>query len=635
MSEKELHLIVLWNKAREKQDEIIEDISGKLQILECIDLAWTPENTINNYKRFYGFSEKSAEQKVSFCGIGNPLLITVMDNNPNYRIVESNRGFEYLNYNIFALKLKYRDLFGGLHVVHTTNNPNEVKYDICMLLGINREDYLKTAPLKWNGEIKRVKRDLSGCEGYQSFKEMFYVLNETTNYAVLRNHEMLPNEFKTDLHGDIDIICESYKNICNILNAVPKFKGSDRVYNTVGGEKIPYDIRYFGDDYYCYNFEKDMLETKIINENGVSVLSNEYYFYSLIYHAIYQKKRVSVDYYDKIFDLFCKLGLDKKYNIEEYVSLFDLYFILLKDFMKEHNYNFCHFRQKVIYNDTILHVEEQEQYLRNHYHLENIRSCKIDEKPSWNYKFFEGYFENQHVFIKTGGFNKLCKNEFKMMEKVYELNNINFVKPLLYRCVHDEQNIVMEYLEGKSLEYLIKHNEITNELKNILKNDLEDIAKTLTCAGIINRNIKPSNLILASNGHFKLIDFRFALNIDNYSEFKCLINSPGALEELGGEFIEEKFNWDDFYSISKILDIFDIKSDYIEENKGKYKIIYENSEENKVKQKTISKKTNVPQNKKNSFLQTLFSVKNQYKKGYKSKIIRILGIKISKKQKVL
>lgn len=619
MTDKELHLIVLWPKAREQQDKIIADVSSKLQILECVEIAWTPSNAANNYTRFYNFSEKSGKRKAEICGPGNPLLITVLDNDPNYRIVESNRGFEYLNYNLFELKLKYRDMFEGLHVVHTTNNSNEVKHDLCMLLGISAKDYLSSAPKSWDGKIRSIKKDLAGCNGYDSFEEMFYVLNETVNYAVLRNYEMLPHEFNTDYHGDIDIICERYSDICNILNAKPQKHCKERLYNTVSGQKIPYDIRYLGDDYYCYNFEKDMLGTRIINEKGVSVLSDEYYFYSLIYHALYQKKYVSPDYYEKLYNLFCKLGFDKKYNLNDYISPFDLYFILLKDFMKKHNYNFCNFKKNILYNDYILHVDDQIKYLETHYRFNNVKSCKIDEKAPQNYKFFDGYFEGRHVFIKTGGYDKLCKNEFKMMEKVYGVNNENFVKPLFYRCVNDEQNIVMEYLDGKSLEYLLKNNKVTDELKKKLVKDIENIARTLRETQIVNRNIKPSNIILASDSHFKLIDFRFAVNMNNYKEFDCLKKSTDVLENLGSDFSLKKYCWDDFYSLSLILNLLNIRSKYIEDNIGRLVI--------KLKGK---------HGRQNKFIQKIFSVGNEFSHSSqrKYKVLHIMGIKIKFKRKV-
>lgn len=610
MNENELHLIVLWPKAREKQSEIIADISENLQILECIEVEWTPEKSTNNYKRFYGFSDKASERKAKVCGLGNILVITVMDNNPDYRLVESMRGFEYLNYNMFKLKLKYRNWFNDLHVVHTTNNPNEVKHDICMLLGISSKDYLQSTTNKiYDGSIRYIKRNLAGCDGYKSFEDMFYVLNETVNYAVLRNHEMLPEAFKTDLHGDIDILCEDFNKICNVLNA--EIKDSTRVYNIVGGSKIPYDIRYLGDDYYCYDFEKDMLLTKFINDKGITVLADEYYFYSLIYHALYQKKYVSVDYYDKAYKLFCKLGLDKIFNIKDYISPFDLYFKLLKDFMNLHNYSFSSLKNTVSYNDAILRVEEKARQLKKHYRFKTVKSCNIDIKAPQNYKFFETYWENEHLFIKAGDYDESYKNEFDIMKTLYESNNINFIKPFFYRNDGHNQNIVMEYIEGDSLETLIKNNKLSDVQKKGIVKDLENIAKSLFENKIVNRNITLKNLIFANNGHLKLIDFKYAISTDNDRMYKLY----------------------DFYLISEILKILQEKNEYIEKNAIKFLSSISQKKLLSMKTQVSSDKLVCLPKKPVKFTQNIFSIRNEIysnNRGLrkKYKVLRILGFKI-------
>ena len=80
----ELHLIILWNSARNFEEKIINDVGKKLKILECIDVAWTPEYVTNNYIRLYGFSSEFVEFKKQECGTKNFLIITAIDENPKY-----------------------------------------------------------------------------------------------------------------------------------------------------------------------------------------------------------------------------------------------------------------------------------------------------------------------------------------------------------------------------------------------------------------------------------------------------------------------------------------------------------------------------------------------------------------------
>lgn len=48
---KELHLFILWEKARNKQEEIINDIKQHLKIIECYEILWSK----NKVEYLYSF----------------------------------------------------------------------------------------------------------------------------------------------------------------------------------------------------------------------------------------------------------------------------------------------------------------------------------------------------------------------------------------------------------------------------------------------------------------------------------------------------------------------------------------------------------------------------------------------------
>ena len=75
--------------------------------------------------------------------------------------------------------------------------------------------------------------------------------------------------------------------------------------------------------------------------------------------------------------------------------------------------------------------------------------------------------------------------------------------------------ICMEYLEGKTLEELMKDND--HDLKNKIVSYAIKIAEALSYAhsqNIIHRDIKPSNIIITANNDVKLTDFGIARAFD-------------------------------------------------------------------------------------------------------------------------
>ena len=64
----------------------------------------------------------------------------------------------------------------------------------------------------------------------------------------------------------------------------------------VEGKIAYFDLRYVGDDYYYYKFEQNIIKNRKYNEKGFYTISDEEYFYGLIYHALIHKPQFSEDY---------------------------------------------------------------------------------------------------------------------------------------------------------------------------------------------------------------------------------------------------------------------------------------------------------------------------------------------------
>ena len=297
----EIHLFILWENALYKKQEILDDMKKIFDILAMYNITWSKEKFSENLSRFYGTNLPKGCGKEEHCGTGTFLLVIVRCNNPRYERRDTTAGIQYVNIEMFDKKTYYRELTGGGHRVHATNSEIETNHDMCLLLGKSIEDFMKENP-KFDGKEQNLNQDLIGSKGWKSVEEMFYVLNNSTNYAILRNYETLPEEIYVNDHNDIDIICDSYKNVAYVLNAKKVFEEDYRVHYKakVQDKDANFDLRYIGDDYYYKELEEDLLKTKVYNEKGFYTISDDYYFYTLLYHAMLHKLRFSEDYKNRL-----------------------------------------------------------------------------------------------------------------------------------------------------------------------------------------------------------------------------------------------------------------------------------------------------------------------------------------------
>ena len=146
---------------------------------------------------------------------------------------------------------------------------------------------------------------------YNTIVDVFDILNKNdVSYLALRNYEnLLEPEFYVDGHGDIDLLCADSQEIVRLLDAQTDredqypFKGDGIHYFIfVGAERVSLDLRYVGDDYYCLEWEKDLLNSRVMHD-GFYVMDPRNYFYTLIYHSILQKASLSEEYLSRLLKM--------------------------------------------------------------------------------------------------------------------------------------------------------------------------------------------------------------------------------------------------------------------------------------------------------------------------------------------
>lgn len=169
---------------------------------------------------------------------------------------------------------------------------------------------------------------------YDSINSFVEVLNGTgVPYLVLRNYEnMFSPEIYIDGHGDIDLLCSDSKHLADGIGAMAYTNKDKRVcgdgvhyYIMIAGKHVSLDLRSVGDGYYCTKWQKEMLERRIM-KNGFYVMNEYDYVYSLIYHAILQKRTFSLEYKKRLTEMLYALDIPiGKYSPQQFIVLLECY----------------------------------------------------------------------------------------------------------------------------------------------------------------------------------------------------------------------------------------------------------------------------------------------------------------------
>jgi hypothetical protein len=344
----------LWEKARSHEKEILDDIASRFTILRIYEVTWNKETFSENLSRFYGTGLPPNSRKEQHCGNGPFLAVIVEDTHPIYEVRTTTKGDQTVNTKTFEAKTLHREWTGGGHRVHGSNSVVEADHNLTMLLGKNSSDLRKEIGLKPNKKIIPLAKELEGANGWRDLRHLFYVLNSTVPYVVLRNFEPFPDEFYAKQHGDIDLLVPNFKDACFIINAVPVFKAKYRVHTTVqiGGEAVRFDLRWVGDGYYDARWEQTILDERILRPGGFYTPSEKHHFYGLLYHALVQKPAIAPDYGRRLIDhaKIMKLSIDQSGELNRQRAT-----ELLAKYLKHYDYAFTQPRDKSVYvnNETV------------------------------------------------------------------------------------------------------------------------------------------------------------------------------------------------------------------------------------------------------------------------------------------
>lgn len=548
----ETHLIVLWEKARSQEAKILADIKEKLEIVATGLLSW-PGDAERCFGEFYGANLLEAKGKVIECGEGAFRYVIVRDAKPVYAYEDTSRGLEKVNSNLFALKNLYRSWTGGGHKVHTTNTYEEFRRDIKLLTNHAAEEWENGRP---EGEIVV----LPGHGGWKSLRELFAFLDSLMPYVVLRNAETLPDGFDPSLHGDIDLLVPDAVQCASILGARKVFPEDYRVHYEVevAGKPVRFDFRYVGDDYYDRSWEEKMLSDRR-RVNGVNLLAPEDAFYALVYHALYQKKTIAVDYHAKAAALAEAAGIGG--------CDFDDWQLKLEEFLAKRGYETLRCVDKtVLFNEDNVYWRKVADKISRCGPFTELRPYRVESvcaQTLLENRFFRGKFDGEPCFVKYSPIaGNFAREEWRVPKKLIE-NGFGFAaKPLYWHKLTGGGSIVaMEFVEGETLERMLLRGAIDEKTSDRLADEIVALAEELKKSGFVHRDVRPSNLVIQKDGSIKLIDFQFAVGLCDEEPlhrdpvFANSLTSLFTLYALGEDYAFARAQWNDAYSCRKCLDL--------------------------------------------------------------------------------
>ena len=284
------------------RERILNRARTLFEVRRVHEIRWTPELAARNYARFYRQRPSAARPDGGF---ERPLLLVTAVDTARSKPMSASTKFA-------DAAREFRAWTAAPASVHASTRATETARDLMLLLGTDPRTYLEQNPQPWDGRIEEMHRDLTGARGWASARELFYALNHTVRYVVLRNFEKLPDCLHVGSHEDVDMLTGDYPEAIRVMNArpnvrcLPRWGGPHWV--NISGEDMWFDVRFVGDRYYDPTWAADILDRRVWNENGFYSPNAEDYFETLAYHAVVHKRELAADYRPRLAGMAVALG---------------------------------------------------------------------------------------------------------------------------------------------------------------------------------------------------------------------------------------------------------------------------------------------------------------------------------------
>lgn len=146
-------------------------------------------------------------------------------------------------------------------------------------------------------------------KNWKNFREFIAYANLHCEWLVLRNYEYLPDDFFGN-DKDVDVLCQDLEHFVTTMGLIKRSWGVAAYKGVIAGKEVDFDIRFLGDGYYDKIWQLRMLKNKRLTDDDVPRMSNEDYFYSLVWHAKLQKMEVKDVYVPRLHTLASEIEID-------------------------------------------------------------------------------------------------------------------------------------------------------------------------------------------------------------------------------------------------------------------------------------------------------------------------------------
>lgn len=573
--EQQAHSFIIWQSGFKHLSRIFWELSREFEIKYAEKIVWGKDRVAENLNRVYPNRQfNSLSPKIKSIG-GNVLVfILVVDKKPIIKDGVNLRAFDYKQIHRYEGRRHsaFRRRMKNINYLHASDLEKDAFFNFQALTGkskdefnelVNRESVLY---MKQGRGIDFQLKELSAVK-FSKIEDVFGFLNNNVKYTVLRNWDDFSGGLISEEHSDIDILTDDYYGTLLLLRARPFFKEDYRVHHLVkiGERLIPFDVRHVGDDYYDKGWEKRMLNNCFL-DNGFYRLSDENYFWSLLYHAVFHKGRIAEDYKEKLKSLGQKIDGFVPQVIDDYESAKKF----LKKYLTKNNIKITKPKDKSVYfqrhiwDKLGLYSYFAGRIAKNLFKKEIVSLSYLGKYKSFAFckdklkraiKIKNGVFRVGDLIIKIaeGDRKFLLRNEEKILRK---LSNYKFFpKVVNYFQMGQRDCLILERIDGVDLYRKFKLSK--KQCDNFVKG-LDEIIEILQKENIVHRDLRPHNLMITGDGTPYLIDFQFAIlngrEIEAESDVeKYLLEN--CKKNLGGEWYKDNFSGNEADAALRKLDL--------------------------------------------------------------------------------
>ena len=504
----EYYLIILWEKSNINPDLVKEKVESFNMAVELTEGKLEKNYQLQFIKQLYFKSITDFDKKIKRVGCNKIQVGIIKDENPNYGITPTTRGFQLINKNIFQLKRELRELSSISDGVHISDTKEESKHNLFLAFSI-AYDQISLEKLQF--KPKKIS----------SLEDAFLLLNISIKYVVQRNFDEVFDRNNAD-HGDIDLLVEDTESTARLIGAIPATNDPLRkLYKLVVGKKdILIDLRDIREDYYDSSWCNEILNSRVFDKTYKFYTPNlSNHIYMIAYHALIHKFQLNPDYLNQLKDLTKNIQGGEINNWNDAV-------VSLRRFLLKNQYTISTPFDKTVKIDpfrTIALSVPDNKYLSRidllpEHHARNLvknifsNPIKLSEKEGSIHRsiVLTGAKEPfNSIVVKMTQSKDLTLSPYIYNEHKYiKLVGTEFAPRLIANFITEGwYTIIMERVKGVPLDELIKQKKITSDISNILEQKLTDLLSVLKSKNIAHRDLRTSNIFITNNLEIKIIDF--------------------------------------------------------------------------------------------------------------------------------